>query len=244
MSWSTAVHRIPHVYEHIFGYLDGRDGLAAAEACPNWESAIFSSQSIRNQLALKIFLEPQDSNHVSLSDMLACLGISMSRDKRMITVEDVNRSCRRFDSVIVSPGPDHTVVLEDLLSLLKTLNQRQPIHWVRIDGTNGDSDQLTKPKALMEMGRIFTELKHLELILPKTSLWDYDWMPVFQKFSLLESLILHNGHVLAMDSVRRHCRQLKRVELFNFTLPNPKCVKVFVSQVNTLMVDGQFVIDR
>lgn len=244
MPWSTAANRIPHVFENIFAHLEGRDGLAAAEACPTWESAIFGSQTMRKHLALKIFHDPQDSRYFSFVDILAYLGISISSDQQMITVEDVSSSCRRYDSIIMSPGPEHDVVWEDLIGVLKNLNRRLPIRWAKIDGSNGDAHQLTKPSALMEIGRIFKNLQHLELVLTKKSLWEPDWPRVFECFPRLESLILHHGHVMALDSVRRNCPHLKRVELFDFSLPCPRSATVFVPQVHKLIVDGAVIIDR
>lgn len=227
-SWGTSVTTIPHVFELIFSFLNFNDLLAASEVCRQWEAAVFGSRQLSGRLAWNI-LKPSHSQNRKKSRLrlathriLRTVGL-LKKDhfttQQLVDMEQVLASTRLLDGVIVAPRGKYSGDWTNVMAVLLQINRQYPICWIRIDGSF--EQKLITPQSLVTFGSILGNLRHLELTLTLNSFFQPDWIQAFEEFSNLDSLILNNGHVRVLKSIRNCCQRLNKLVLkrFAFNLP-------------------------
>lgn len=218
MAWSSAASRVPHIFEEIFHHMNLKDRLAATEVCPEWEAAILNRSELTQSMALNIVRND-------------------GSQQRLIGVEDVARSKRRYDSIIITPRGKPYLDWKKLKNILQQCNLKCPVKWLRIDGTHDVKNQIIVPPALMTFGWIFCNLQHLELTLTIRTYQEVTWCRAFENFKDLKSLVLCNGHGKALESAQLHCRTLTKLTLKRFALTKPLCDLLDFPLLEELVID-------
>lgn len=226
--WGTSVTTIPHVFEHIFSFLDFKDLQVASEVCRQWEAAVFGSRQLSGRMAWNI-LKPVNSQKRKKSRLrsathriLRTVGLRKKghyATQELLDMERVLASTRLLDGVVMAPRGSFSGDWTNVMVLLMQINRQYPINWMRIDGSY--EEKIISPQTLVNFGSILGSLRHLELTLTLNSFFQPNWIEAFEEFSNLESLILNNGHVRVLKSIRNCCHGLNKLVLkrFAFNLP-------------------------
>ncbi|KXJ69100.1 hypothetical protein RP20_CCG000093 [Aedes albopictus] len=200
--WGTSVTTIPHVFEHIFSFLDFKDLQVASEVCRQWEAAVFGSRQLSGRMAWNI-LKPVNSQKRKKSRLrsathriLRTVGLRKKghyATQELLDMERVLASTRLLDGVVMAPRGSFSGDWTNVMVLLMQINRQYPINWMRIDGSY--EEKIISPQTLVNFGSILGSLRHLELTLTLNSFFQPNWIEAFEEFSNLESLILNNGHL-------------------------------------------------